>query len=141
VSRTPGCSPPSAAGPLEPYGSRVLLRPRTAPLETSPFLRALLERIASSCAAAGATLIGHIKCVLHTDAGRLAANLTSVHSGASTRGGGAQTIEPGCEARLDLVVLVYGLPVDVVDGLVSEALDRLLSPADVAWIKRVPAHS
>jgi hypothetical protein len=125
------CSPPSAGGHLEPSGVRLRLQPQTHPLETVPFLTVLLEQIAASCLEAGASLIGHLKCVLRTTAGPLFCNLTSVRAGASCRGGGAKTVAPGTEAELDLAVLVYGLPAEVAGRLVGEALDGLLAPLEV----------
>jgi hypothetical protein len=135
------CSPASAAGRLEPYGARVWLRPRTHPLETAPFLTALLEGIALSSVEAGAKLIGHLKCVLHTAGGLLLCNLTSLRSGAACRGDGARVVTPGDTAELDLVVLVYGLAAEVVDGLVCDALEGLLAPLGTAWDPHVSMHS
>ena len=79
-------APPSAAGHLEPYGARVRLRPGREPLAAAPFLKDLLDGIAAACVAAGATLIGHLKCVLHTEAGVVPCNLTSLRTGAVCRG-------------------------------------------------------
>lgn len=134
------CSSPSAAGHLEPYGARVSLRPRARPLEPGPFVKAMLESVASACAAEGATLIGHLKCVLHTDGGPVFGNLTSVSAGAVVRGGERAEAVPalvafGAEARLDLAVLVYGLSAEVTDRLVASTLERLLDPLGVVWDK------
>ena len=125
------CPPPSAAGHLEPYGVRLRLQPQTHPLETARFLTALLEEIAASCLEAGASLIGHLKCVLHTVEGPLFCNLTSLRPGASCRGGGAKTIAPGAKAELDLAVLVYGLPAEVIERVVGDVLEELLLPLGV----------
>lgn len=132
---------PSAAGHFEPYGARVRLRPRTRPLEAAPFLKDLLEDVASGCLGSGATVIGHLKCVLHTAAGPVPANLTSVRSGAVCRGGGGERVEPGHVAGLDLAVLVYGLSAEQIDGLVSDSLARLLEPAGANWYKSKSIHS
>ena len=91
--------------------------------------------VAAACVQAGATVIGHLKCVLHLPAGVLACNLTSVRSGARCAEGAAapQALQPGEPARLDLVVLVYGLPAAAVAELVRERLSRLLDPLGAAW--------
>ena len=129
---------PSAAGHFEPYNARVLLWPNTQVLEPEPFLKRLLEDLAGSCLASGASQIGHLKCLLHTPAGVLACNLTSARSGAScalTPGtvGQAAPLLPGDAARLDLAVLVYGLAVFTIDTLARRALADILDVADVSW--------
>ena len=83
-------APQSAAGHLEPYGVRIALQPTTQALDPRPFLIGLLEQLATSCLASGASVIGHLKCLLRTPEGVLGCNLTSVRSGAScTAGPGA----------------------------------------------------
>jgi hypothetical protein len=134
------CSPPSAAGHLEPYGARVSLRPQARPLEAGSFVKAMLESVASACVTEGATLIGHLKCVLRTDGGPVFGNLTSVSVGAVVRGGDRTEavpvlVAPGVEAHLDLAVLVYGLSAEAIDGLVGAALEHLLTPLDALWDK------
>ena len=133
--------PPSAAGRLEPYGTRVRLQPGTQSLEAAPFLKDLLEEIALRCVAAGATVIGHLKCVLHTPAGPVLANLASVRSGAVCRGEGRERVESGEEAGLDLAVLVYGLSAVEIDKVVSASLAHLLEPAGANWYKSISIHS
>ena len=120
---------------LEPYGARVSLRPQVRSLDPAWFAKALLEDVASSSLREGASLIGHLKCVLRTGAGHLRCNLTSVGSGAGCRPEGTGVIAPGVEADLDLAVMVYDLPVHVIDGLVADALERLLCPLGVSWSK------
>ena len=139
-------APPSAAGPLEPYGTWVRLRPERDPLAATPFLKALLEGVAAGCAAAGATVIGHLKCVLHTEAGVVPCNLTSVRSGAVCRGGagaaGADAapgiaVAVGEEAVLDLVVLVYGVSAALIDEVVRDVLERILGPVCAHWAGQI----
>ena len=96
---TPGQLAPSAAGPLAPYAARILLRPQTASLAAAPFLKALLEGLGSGCAEAGATPIGHLKCVLHTAAGPVFGNLTSVPVGATVREAAATPGRAGMDFR------------------------------------------
>ncbi len=141
----PHSAPPSAAGPLEPYGARVRLRPEQDALAVAPFLKALLEGVAKGCTATGATVIGHLKCVLHTEAGGVPCNLTSLRSGAVCRGGAGAApgiaVKAGEEAVLDLAVLVYGVSGAVIDEVVRDVLERLLGPACVHWAKQIPSHS
>jgi hypothetical protein len=139
------CSvPPSAAGHLEPYGVRVMLRPAADELEPQEFLVALLQDLAAACLASGASLIGHLKCLLHVPGHAVACNLTSLREGAkcsvrpdpgAASGAPAASIalKLGQDARLDLAVLVYGLPAETIDILVRAALSRLLGPLDVRW--------
>lgn len=127
---------PSAAGHLEPYGARVTLSADSAALDAGPFLVAFLEGLAGECVASGATLIGHLKCLLHLPGGRLACNLTSLRAGArctAPDGQPALLLNPGEVARLDLAVLVYGLAEQTIDGLVRSMLARLTGPHAVSW--------
>jgi hypothetical protein len=128
--------PSSAAGHLEPYGCRIVLEPLTGSLAPEDFLVSFLEDLAVACRASGASLIGHLKCLLHLPGGTLACNLTSVQGGArcsSLSSSGAPPLAPGQSARLDLAVLVYGLPAPALAGLVRDALNRLLEPSAGAW--------
>lgn len=139
--------PPSAAGHIEPYGARIVLGALPTGFATGGFLRDLLERVAAGCEQEGATVVGHLKCVLTTESGRIRCNLTSLRSGATCveepvgsamgpdrAAGGAQAdaaVPAG--ATLDLAVLVYGLPALVIDRLVGDTLATLLGPAGVDW--------
>ena len=127
--------PPSAAGHLEPYACRVALEAGATGLEPADLLVRLLDGVAAACLQSGATVIGHLKCLLRLPAGVLACNLTSVRSGARCAEGAAapQALQPGEPARLDLVVLVYGLPAATVAELVRESLTQLLDPLGAAW--------
>ena len=136
--------PPSAAGHLEPYGVRVMLLPASDELDPREFLVAFLQDLAAACLASGASVIGHLKCLLHTPGHACACNLTSLREGANcsarpVRGhvSGAMSapvaLERGRQARLDLAVLVYGLPAATIDVLVRAALTRFLGPLDVSW--------
>ena len=130
------CVPPSAGGQLEPYGARVVVRPVSQPLDPESFLSALLEGVAASCVASGASVIGHLKCLFYTPGGVLACNLTSVRSGARCTArdeDATKVLGPGDSARLDLAVLVYGLPGTTIDALLRRALTSLLEPLEVAW--------
>jgi len=111
-----------------------MLEPCAAALDPEALVVPLLNELAADCVQAGATVIGHLKCLLHLPAGTLACNLTSVRSGARCAAGAARTpLQPGGSARLDLAVLVYGLPAPTMAGLVRGALSRLLDPLAVGW--------
>jgi hypothetical protein len=135
------CGSPSAAGHLEPFGARLdlCLGAGSRPLEPRQFVTALLEDVAASCLEAGASVIGHLKCVLHTPDGVLVCNLTSARSGARCREShreGEAPLPPlrtGDTAHLDLAVLVYGLSAASVGTLLRHALSRLLAPFGVSW--------
>jgi hypothetical protein len=130
------CTPPSAAGHLEPYGARLELRTGSEPLDTEAFLIRFLEDLAASCVASGASLIGHLKCVLRTKTGALACNLTSVRSGAACSAAGegaARTLAPGTSGRLDVAVLVYGLPARTPHSLLDDALTGAVRPLGASW--------
>lgn len=126
--------PPPSAGPgFEPYGLRVHIGPVRADLRPERFLTALLEEIASGCEAVGATVIGHLKCLLSAGDGALACNLTSTRKGAHCRDTGARPLSLEGGADLELAVLVYGVPRTVVDTTVRAALDRLLGAHGERW--------
>jgi len=120
---------------LEPYGARVRLS-LGRDLDAHRLLAALLEDIANACEAAGASLIGHIKCVLRTAGGRIHCSLTSRGSGARCGGDEAVRLKKGREVELNLAVLVYGLPATTIDGIVEAALERALAPVASLWSKR-----
>ena len=144
----------SAAGHLEPYGIQVMLQPASDNLDPQEFLVALLQDLAAACLASGASLIGHIKCLLHAPSHVVSCNLTSLREGArcsvrrspgaaAASGAAADAAasataapmasKPGQEVWLDLTVLVYGLPAATTDVLVRAALCRLLEPLGFAW--------
>ena len=123
------------AGDLEPYGAKVRLSPG-GDLDSHRLLAALLEDVARACEAAGASLVGHIKCVLRTDSGRIHCSLTSFGAAARCGGDEAVRLREGQEVELHLAVLVYGLPATTIDGIVEAALERTLAPTASLWSKR-----
>jgi hypothetical protein len=125
----------SPAGDLEPYGAEVRLS-LGADLDTRRLLEALLEDIARSCEAAGASIVGHIKCVLRTRGKRIHCSVTSFRAGARCGSDGAERLEEGREVELKLAVLVYGLSATIIDGIVEAALGRALAPTGSFWSKR-----
>jgi hypothetical protein len=126
-------TPPSAAGFLEPYGLRVRLGPAAGELAVQEFLTGLLDDLAAACEAAGATVIGHLKCFMSDGDRRVHCNLTSRRTGARCSGhpSAALSLEPAL--RLDLAVLVYGLSSGTIDRLTRQGLDSRLVPLGIPW--------
>ncbi|MCE5254962.1 MAG: hypothetical protein LLG45_12290 [Actinomycetia bacterium] len=138
-SRGRGETPASTPRLLEPYGARVVLQPAQQELDAEMFLKALLEDVASACLVGGASVIGHLKCLVQAGDRRWFCNLTSTRSGAACRGEGDGRLSLQDGARLDLAVLVYGLPASTIDGLVGDALRSLLEPLGISWSKNMPS--
>ena len=134
-------TPPSAAGRLEPYGARVALRAERQPLDPEGFLVTLVEDLAAASVAAGASVIGHIKCLLRTQDGVFTCNLTSVRTGAAVRRQGDTTVpavlRTGESAELEIAVLVYDLSAETIAALLEQGLRRLLDPQGCRWSKQV----
>ncbi len=125
--------PPSAAGFFDPFGIRVLIGPASATPDRERMLRGLLEDVAASCEAEGATVIGHIKCFLASRDGGVHCNLTSRRTGARCSASASAVLVLDEPVELDLAVLVYGLSQDTIASLVHRALDRCLEPLGVVW--------
>jgi hypothetical protein len=107
---------------LEPYtvGLAVVLDP-PAP-DVRSWTIALLEDIGRESMAAGATLIGHVKChVTLSDGTAFHGHLTTLRLGATCEGAASRPVD---RLELDLAVLVYGIPRTVVEDVVRGALDR-----------------
>jgi hypothetical protein len=80
-------------------------------------IESLLSTIAKECMAAGATLIGHIKCLANTaDHGFLAVSVVDERAEPRSRGGLDDGIE---EIEIVLNVLLYGLSRDKVEDIVE----------------------
>jgi hypothetical protein len=124
--------PPSAAGFLEPFGMQVTLGPTPGGFDTEEFLTGLLQDLAAACDAAGATVIGHLKCFLSSGEAGVHCNLTSTRLGARCSGA-SRPVPLDRPAELDLAVLVYGLPAASIATLAAEALDSRLAPAGIPW--------
>lgn len=83
---------------------------------------ALLEDIGRGSLAAGATLIGHVKC--HgtvSDGTTFHGHLTSLRLGATCEGAASGPVD---RLTFDLAVLVYGIPRKAVEEVVRVALDQ-----------------
>jgi len=135
-----GTVPPSAAGLLEPYGVRTVVHAAPGALDAAPFLKALLESVASRCLAADASVIGHLKCLLRAGGRRVRCNLTSMRTGARCDDDGLGPLSLQGGADLDLVVLVYGLSATTIDRLATETLNSLLQPLGLTWEKKRTPH-
>lgn len=107
---------------LEPYtvSLAVVLDPPAR--EVRSWTIALLKDIGQGCMAAGATLIGHVKCHgVVSDGTGFHGHLTSLRLGATCEGAAEGPVD---RLELDLVVLVYGIPRGAVEDVVRGALDR-----------------
>jgi hypothetical protein len=124
---------------LEPYAVHLRLLPQKGTIERpQELIAALLEETARGCSAAGATLIGHVKCHVRSPSGeRFHANLTSVRHGARL---GGETALRAPSLEVDLVALVYGLPRQEVEQAVSTALQTVAGKAAIAWSHEGPGH-
>ena len=111
---------------------RVTLGPAPGGFDTEEFLTGLLQDLAAACEAAGATVIGHLKCFLSSGEAGVHCNLTSTRLGARC-GGASRTVPLDKPAELHLAVLVYGLPAVTIATLAAEVLDSRLSPAGIPW--------
>lgn len=121
----------TSADQLEPYTVRLGLR---GSFDHPPALVAgFLEDVARSCDLAGASLIGHLKAHARTPRRAFHCNLASIRSGAHCAGPLAEHPAATDSLDLDLAVLVYGLPCDVVAGLVEAAAERLRHAGLTDW--------
>ncbi|MHB0979391.1 MAG: hypothetical protein ACYC5Q_04810 [Thermoleophilia bacterium] len=116
---------------LEPYTVRLRLSGRFD--HPCPLVAGFLEDVARSCDLAGASLIGHLKAHARTPGGAFHCNLASIRSGAHCAGRLAERPAATDSIDLDLAVLVYGLPRDVVAGLVEAAAERLRDAGLTDW--------
>lgn len=123
-----------APNEIETYSARVDLIFDPPVGDVQMVIADLLQRVGSACMAAGASLIGHIKCYGEASGDRyLHCSLTSPGSGASCRG---DTAGPCGSIGLDLNVLVYGLPHQVIDSLVRDSLQALAANNGMAFEAR-----
>lgn len=115
-----------------PYAIRLQARPAGVPFaDPSAAVSVLLEEIGTACLTAGASLIGHLKCLIRTDAGeRFYADLTDMRSGAHVSG---TPIASAHHLDVDLVVLVYGLKNQDVAAAVDTALIVAGERTGIVW--------
>lgn len=116
---------------LDPYTVRLRLSGRFD--HPCALVAGFLEDVARSCDLAGASLIGHLKAHARTSGGAFYCNLASIRSGAHCAGPLAEHPAATDSIDLDLAVLVYGLPRDVVAGLVEAAAERLRDVGLTDW--------
>lgn len=107
---------------LEPYTASLAIVLDPPARDVRSWTIALLEGIGRGSMAAGATLIGHVKC--HgtvSDGAAFHGHLTSLRLGATCEGAASGPVD---RLKLDLAVLVYGIPRKAVEDVVRGALDR-----------------
>lgn len=121
----------TSASDIETYATRVELTFEPPTADAQAIIASLLRRIAEGCVAAGASLIGHIKCYGEAPTGEYVhCSITSLRSGTSCRG----TVAGPCERiGLDLNVLVYGLPHQAIDAEVRRCLQALSNEQGMAF--------
>ncbi len=139
-----------SAGEIETYSAKINLAFERPVPQVQTVIAELLQCIGSGCIAAGASLIGHIKCYGEVATGPdtsfhrkdtshtgsigagpyLHCSLTSLRSGVSCRG---SAIGPCESIDLDLNVLVYGLPHHVIDATVKSSLQALSEATRMAF--------
>lgn len=113
---------------LSPFAAHVRLAASGGRLDDPHRLvETLLEEIAERTATAGASLVGHVKCLVRADdVGTFQVNLTDPRTGARAAG---DPVESAAALDIDLVVLVYGLDHVAVCGAVTEAVAVLAGKA------------
>jgi hypothetical protein len=107
---------------LEPYAISLALVLDPPAQDVHSWAIALLGDIGRGSVAAGATLIGHVKC--HgtlSDGTAFHGHLTSLRLGATCEGTASGRVD---RLKFDLAVLVYGIPRTVVQEVVRGTLDR-----------------
>jgi len=107
---------------LEPYTTSLAIVLDPPARDVRSWTIALLEDIGRGSAAAGAMLIGHVKC--HgtlSDGATFHGHLTLLRLGATCEGAASGPVD---RLKLDLAVLVYGIPRTAVEDVVRGALDR-----------------
>jgi len=119
---------------LEPYTVTLRLEARTQIESPSDLITRLLEDIARRCEDAGSSIIGHIKCHATVAGQAFTCSLTSRRSGASCRGEVDAPIAAGRSLRLDLAVLVYGLPQVETEAAVRAAVSGSLPRSSGEWL-------
>jgi len=117
---------------LAPLSARIHLVSRHQRFhDPARLVDALLEDIARRTLAAGASMLGHIKCLAATDTGgRFYASLTDTRTGTRTAGdrGG-----PSSELTVELVVLVYGLERSLIAETVVAAVRDAAVQSNSRW--------
>jgi hypothetical protein len=116
---------------LEPFTVSACLRGRFD--DPAALVGTLLEDVAGACELAGASVIGHLKGRARTPQGSFHCNLVSLRSGPRCAGHLAEAPAVADAIDLDLAVLVYGLPHDVIASTVEEAFERLRGGGLTAW--------
>jgi hypothetical protein len=124
---------------LHPFTGHYLVRYTNpaAERENRQMLAELLECITQKCAAAGATLIGHIKAFAsQPGGGYMTASVTSANVPAQVE---ASTLQNHEQLNLYLVVLVYGLEVDRLAQIVAQSWEELAGQGLLLSVQPLPA--
>jgi hypothetical protein len=132
----------TAPDQLDPYAATFCLEPRSRIAAPEALIARLLDDIARRCTHAGCSVIGHIKCHAGYGEHAFSCSLTSLRAGSTCKGPAGGSLAAGQRLKLDLVVLVYGLPLDVTDAAVAAALSDSLPRSSGEWraIAEDPPH-
>ena len=125
---------------LHPFTGHYLLHyPYPAAAGENPqMLAELLERIGRSCAAAGVTLVGHIKAfATQPGGGYLTASVTSAKAPAQVDASALQTCE---QLEVYLVVLVYGLDAEHLVRIVTQTWQEMAGEGLLLAAWQLPAR-
>ena len=107
--------------------------------EIRRMLAELLERIAHKSAAAGTTLIGHIKVYAsQPGGGYLKGSLTSIKAPAQVE---ARSLQNHEQLNVSLVVLVYGLEAERLEQIAAQTWKELTGKGLLLSVKPLPLHN
>ncbi len=117
---------------IAPYSVRLrLVPPQGAFAEPQEDVCGLLEELGRRTEAAGASLIGHLKCYVESPGGEsFHGSLTSLRAGARCRGERAQG---AASLTVDLTALVYGLSGDEVEAVTLATLRQMQEQGRFEW--------
>lgn len=107
--------------------------------ENRRMLAELLERIAHESAAAGTTLIGHIKAYAsQPGGGYMKGSVTSIRAPAQVE---AHSMHDHEQLNVSLVVLVYGLEAERLERIVAQTWKELAGKGYLLSAKPIPLHN
>lgn len=111
----------------------------TSEEENRRMLAELLERIAHESAAAGTTLIGHIKAYAsQPGGGYMKGSVTSIRAPAQVE---AHSLHDHEQLNVSLVVLVYGLEAERLEQIVAHTWKELAGKGLLLSVKPLPLHN
>lgn len=104
----------------------------SAPAESRVILEGFLEKLAEACISEGAEIIGHIKLLAMTPEGAyFRGSLTSTRIPADVE---AMGVDVHRSLDISLVVLVYGLEKEKLEGTVLNEWSKLMDTGSVASV-------